>query len=319
MTRLVFMLMAFFLAMPILYFFPLGLTVTGSFLLLSIALLIAGGSFFIEPYVPIWQNFLVCFLLVATVAYFLSKYRGHKVISEGLVNKKERASEDRLVTREKVIKKRKEEKQLEKVGIPLQKDALFETKHDKTIGQPGEENEPLYINEEIDELDLEVGRSYEKEELKPVGKGFQWNRLETKAPVGEKAASAEENGTWEADLESLLTREEELPVFEKNISDENSELDSHDNENYYLESLFDEIVEEEKSSLPIAKVKETSLEQERELAFENKEEQDYITPFDHLDFDEMFGAEETAELEESKEARKTISSAGEGADLDKLE
>ncbi|HEY9577016.1 MAG TPA: hypothetical protein VIR64_05035, partial [Pseudobacillus sp.] len=248
-----------------------------------------------------------------------SKYMERKLISEGLVNTEERASEDRLVKREKVIKKRKEEKQLGEVENLLQKTALFETKHDKTIGQAGEENEPLYIDKEIDELDPEAERFYEKEELEPAGKEFSRNRMEMEASIGEKPTPVEETGTWEADLESLLTREEELSVFEKNISDENSEIDSSDNEAYYLESLFNEIVEEEKSSLPIAKGRETSLELEREITFENKEEQDYITPFDHSDFDELFEAEEMAELEESKEDRKTISSADdEDADLDQL-
>ncbi|KMY54914.1 hypothetical protein AC623_14025 [Bacillus sp. FJAT-27231] len=311
MTRLVFILMAFFLAMPIVYFLPLGLTATGSFVLLGVALLIAGSSFAMEPYVPIWHNLLVCFLLVVTMAYFVSKYMGHKVMSERSVNKKERASENRFVTREKVMKDRKEEKQLAEIEEPPQKAALFEANHDKAIVQAAEENEPLYINEEVEELNLEEKSMYEKEGLKPIDKELLGNELETETSIGEKAASAPVTETWKEDLESLLAREE-LPVFERSVIEEDSEIDSNNNEKYYLESLFDEIVKEEESSLSITK--EKSPEPDRELLSDSQEE-DYITPFDRSDFDEWF-EEETTELEENAEAKGTTRPVDKDTDLD---
>ncbi|OCA92394.1 hypothetical protein [Pseudobacillus wudalianchiensis] len=291
MTRLVLMLMAFFLAIPILYFLPLGLTITGSFLLLSIALLIAGGSVFMEPYVPLWQNVLVCLLLVAAMAYFLFKYKGHKIMSEWPGNKEESPDEDWLEIEGEMTEK-KEEKRLAQIEEPSLKASLFETNMNQTIGQTEQETKPLYIDKEANKLEAGAEQLYEQVELEPA--------------AGKEAVPTEEAEALEADLESLLAREEELSIFDQETPEETDVPHGHEEEHYYLESLFDEIIEEEKHEPSMSRTEEKNLEADREIAFENiaEQEADYIAPLNHLDFDELFEAE--SDMEEKTEMMEAL-------------
>lgn len=74
MIHIIMAFLAFLLALPLLIYLPLGLSLKGKLLIALQCLAAAIGGIMLSPYLPLWQTGLLVFLIVLTAGYLTVKY-----------------------------------------------------------------------------------------------------------------------------------------------------------------------------------------------------------------------------------------------------
>ncbi|MBM7648933.1 hypothetical protein JOC78_001883 [Bacillus ectoiniformans] len=235
MTRLVTMFIAFLLLIPLLPWLPLGMNVKGKLVLVVLAFVIAGLSFAIESYIPLWQNILLSLILAGSFAYLFFKYAAGR-FKEG----QEGEAEEEEIPLQHQDESEDDLYSVEDLSTSVNT-SLDDLEPEQNVSESYKEEaqemnvEPIVLDEEneISVLDLEV-LEHEKQELEEEE---EYNHLSS----DEESEEAELSDDLIDDL-AFFEDDRELPIQE---DVKETELPTDNEEDMYLASLFDELLEED--------------------------------------------------------------------------